>query len=160
MYIIYKIVCNDLNIKNTYVGSTTNFTKRKYNHKQMSKKITNRKLYQNICENGGWENWTMLQLETIDCSKPEALLKEREWYEKLNAELNMLIPSRTNQEYKQKYYENNKDKSNQQSKLYRENNKEHIAEYRKIMITCECGCEILKCNLSRHLKSANHIKLL
>ena len=31
--IIYKIVCNDLNITDLYVGSTTDFTNRKYNHK-------------------------------------------------------------------------------------------------------------------------------
>ena len=31
--IIYKIVCNDLNIKDCYIGSTTSFTKRKNRHK-------------------------------------------------------------------------------------------------------------------------------
>ena len=31
--IIYKIVCNDLNIKDLYVGHTTDFTKRKYKHR-------------------------------------------------------------------------------------------------------------------------------
>ena len=31
--IMYKIVCNDLSITDLYVGSTTNFTKRKYSHK-------------------------------------------------------------------------------------------------------------------------------
>jgi len=36
-YIICKIVCNDLDIKYTYVGSTKNFTRRKYEHKHESK---------------------------------------------------------------------------------------------------------------------------
>jgi hypothetical protein len=31
--IIYKIVCNDLNIKDVYVGHTTNFIKSKALHK-------------------------------------------------------------------------------------------------------------------------------
>ena len=31
--IIYKIVCNDLNVKDVYVGHTTDFTKRKSHHK-------------------------------------------------------------------------------------------------------------------------------
>ena len=35
--IIYKIVCNDLNIKDLYRGSTTDFHNRKSNHK--SKKM-------------------------------------------------------------------------------------------------------------------------
>ena len=30
---IYKIVCNDLDVKFTYVGHTTNITKRRYQHK-------------------------------------------------------------------------------------------------------------------------------
>ena len=32
--IIYKIVCNDLNIKDLYVGHTTDFIRRKYDHKK------------------------------------------------------------------------------------------------------------------------------
>ena len=31
--VIYKIVCNDLNVKDVYVGHTTDFTKRKASHK-------------------------------------------------------------------------------------------------------------------------------
>jgi hypothetical protein len=31
--VTYKIVSNDLNIRDCYVGSTTEFTKRKYGHK-------------------------------------------------------------------------------------------------------------------------------
>ena len=31
--VIYKIVCNDLNVKDVYVGHTTDFTKRKATHK-------------------------------------------------------------------------------------------------------------------------------
>ena len=30
---IYKFVCNDITIQNTYVGSSTDFTKRKSCHK-------------------------------------------------------------------------------------------------------------------------------
>jgi len=30
---IYKIVCKDVNIKDCYVGSTTNFNRRKQEHK-------------------------------------------------------------------------------------------------------------------------------
>ena len=35
--IIYKIVCNDENVLESYVGHTTNFVKRKYNHKSNCK---------------------------------------------------------------------------------------------------------------------------
>ena len=33
--IIYKICCNDLNVKHVYVGHTTNFINRKVNRKQI-----------------------------------------------------------------------------------------------------------------------------
>jgi predicted GIY-YIG superfamily endonuclease len=31
--LIYKIVCNDLNVTECYVGHTTDFTRRKSNHR-------------------------------------------------------------------------------------------------------------------------------
>ena len=36
---IYKICCNDLKIKEIYIGSTTNFTKRKQTHKSYCNNI-------------------------------------------------------------------------------------------------------------------------
>ena len=32
--IIYKITCNDVSVKEVYVGHTTNFVQRKHAHKQ------------------------------------------------------------------------------------------------------------------------------
>ena len=37
--VIYKIVCNDPLITDCYVGRTTNFTKRKLQHEQVSNSI-------------------------------------------------------------------------------------------------------------------------
>ena len=58
--IIYKLVCNDLNILDCYVGSTTDFSKRKYGHKSACNnckiKNYNLKVYKIIRENGGWDN--------------------------------------------------------------------------------------------------------
>ena len=39
--IIYKIYCNDKNINDVYVGHTTNFTKRKHQHKLCSSNLNN-----------------------------------------------------------------------------------------------------------------------
>ena len=67
--IIYKIVCNDLTITESYVGSTTDFRRRKSQHKSSCNTINNSKYNQKnyifIRENGGWENWTMLEIEKI-----------------------------------------------------------------------------------------------
>ena len=55
--IIYKIVCNDLNIKDCYVGHTTDFRTRKSTHKSHCNNPNDKKhhinLYQFIWNNGG-----------------------------------------------------------------------------------------------------------
>ena len=95
--IIYKIVCNDYNIKDSYVGSTTEFTKRKYRHKSncTSLKYTEHefKVYQFIRNNGGWDNWSMIEIEKYPCNDGnEARARERYWCETLNATLNDRMP--------------------------------------------------------------------
>ena len=96
--IIYKIVCNDLNVKDVYVGHTTNFTKRKTRHKydciNHNSKKRNLKVYETIRDNGGWENWSMIEIEKYNCNDcNEACSRERYWYELLNANLNMICPT-------------------------------------------------------------------
>ena len=95
--IIYKIICKNSNIKDIYVGHTTNFVQRKYAHKQNSynKKSLNymSKLYKTIRENGGWNNWNMIMVDFFKCNNSEeARKKEQEYYEKLNANLNGIEP--------------------------------------------------------------------
>lgn len=129
--VMYKIVCNDLNVKYTYVGHTTTFIKRKWHHKSSTLTGTT-KLYRIIRENGGWENWTMLQIEEYPCDTLlEARLRERYWYELLNADLNEVCPQRTKQESDKIYQTNNKSQIREQRKQYRENNKEIIKERKR-----------------------------
>ena len=65
--IIYKLVCNDLSIKDLYVGYTTDFTSRKRSHKNRSLNPNdskhNLKVYKMIRENGDWNNWSMIEIE-------------------------------------------------------------------------------------------------
>ena len=80
--IIYKIVCNDLNIKDLYVGHTTDFKRRKSEHKlncnnQKSEKY-NMKIYKVIRNNQGWDNWSMIEIEKYPCNdSKEATARER-----------------------------------------------------------------------------------
>ncbi len=95
--IIYKIVCNDLEIKDLYVGSTTEFTKRKYKHKNNCININsieyNFKVYDFIRNNGGWNNWIMIEIEKFPCNDGnEARARERYWCETLSATLNDRTP--------------------------------------------------------------------
>ena len=110
--IMYKIVCNDLNVKECYVGHTINMTKRKCVHKSAcnneKNKSHNLKIYQIIRENGGWSNWSMILVEKFPCEdKHEACKREREIIEELAAKKNKLYRYLTEEdlkEYDKKYY--------------------------------------------------------
>ena len=133
--IIYKICCNDLNVKEIYVGSTCNFIKRKSKHKDSCNNIKskqyNYKLYQFIRDNQGWENFSMIEIEKYSCNdNNEARSRERYWYENLNATLNIIKPIRTIEEkteYYKEYRQTEKYKEYEQS----EQRKEYQKEYQK-----------------------------
>jgi hypothetical protein len=145
--IIYKIVCNDLNITDIYVGSTTDFTRRKNEHKRCctneKSKSYNLKVYQTIRDNGGWDNFTMFEIEKYNCNNSnEAHARERHYYELLNAKLNIRYPNRSKKEYMESNKEQltvlkkqwtiaNKEKVLEQQKKYKTSNIELIKEYNK-----------------------------
>ena len=95
--IIYKIFCNDSNITDVYVGQTTDFTCRKNAHKQSCNEHSKNSdcyLYKFIRDNGGWENWSMIELEHVICiNRHDAAKHEKRWIEKLNATLNKQLPT-------------------------------------------------------------------
>ena len=141
-----KIVCNDIQIKDSYVGSCQSFRTRKTNHKSACNNETSRdynvNVYQFIRANGGWANWNMIAIEQVNYNiKHELLLRERFHLERLGATLNKHIPSRTEQEYKKAYFEENRTEINKKAKE---------------LITCECGKSSTKCHISRHKQSKNH----
>jgi predicted GIY-YIG superfamily endonuclease len=143
--IIYKIVCNDLTIKDVYVGYTTDFTKRKWGHKtacnNVNNKSHNQKVYTKIRDENGWNNWSMIEIEKYICNNSnEARTRERYWYEQLNANLNSVNPIRSVKEYyetniedikqyKKEYRISNIDKIKLQDKVYRESHKDDTVKY-------------------------------
>jgi len=139
--IIYKLVCNDITIKELYVGHTTHFVKRKACHKSdcnnENSKSYNYNVYKFIRSNGGFNNWSMIQIEAFDCkNQNEACARERHHIEQLNAKLNSCIPGKTEienkeniKEYKKAYYEKNIEKSKEVHKLWRDANKEKTKTY-------------------------------
>ena len=70
---IYKIVCNDINVTEWYVGSTTNLIKRRQQHKKIcnnpATKNNNWYVYKFIRENGGWESWSIVLVENFGCKE-------------------------------------------------------------------------------------------
>jgi hypothetical protein len=174
--IIYKLCCKDTTITEIYVGHTTNFTRRKYQHHHScyneNNKGYNLYLYQFIRENGDWDNWNMIEIEVYSCeNKRQAETRERYWIEELHPKLNKNIPTRTIQEwteenkkylqeYRQDWRDNNEEHLKKCKQEWYENNKNEILEKRKEKIECECGCIFKKSSKSRHVKTKKHLEYL
>ena len=139
--IIYKIVCNNITVKNCYVGSTTHFTKRKSQHKSAcnnpNDKLHSLLLYTTIRANGGWDNWSMIEIIKQPCVDSNAARRlERDYVELLEADLNMYLPIVSKEEvveykveYNVVYRETHKAEIAEQKAAYRETHKAKIAEY-------------------------------
>lgn len=133
--IFYKFICNDPTIISTYAGHTINFTDRKRKHKshclnQNSKKY-NFLLYKTIREHGGWDNWTMFEIERkIVASKQEALQREQELINLQVEKLNVCNAVQ-NINYFKNYNEQHKEHIGNYLKKYRVENKIKISEWHK-----------------------------
>lgn len=127
--VMYRIVCKDLTITDCYVGHTTNFVKRKSCHKKRCNNSNEKSnVYEFIRVKGGWENWSMLEIEKYPCNNfNEACSRERYWLETLNANLNSNVPNRTVKEW----YEDNRENILLKTKIYNDNNKAKRKEYYK-----------------------------
>jgi len=181
--LIYKIVCNDITTKDTYVGSTTDFTRRKSGHKSKCNNPNNPfydlKVYKFIRENNGWDNWSMILVENFSCeSKLELKKRERYWIDTLESKLNCNIPSRTRKQWRvenidkinereKQWRVKNIDKIKERDKEYRVKNADKLKEYRvknadklKEKIECECGAVVNKSSLAPHRKTDKHFQKL
>lgn len=172
--IIYKIVCNDLLVKDFYIGHSTNLKQRKYLHSKSCKnendKLYNSKLYKKIRDNGGFNNWDIILVEKHPCNDiNEAKKRERYFIEELKPTLNGNLPTRNMNEWRK----DNKDHIQKYEKEYREKHKEHYQEIRKKHdeiyreknkekfkehIECECGQTYTIKHKSRHLKTKKHLE--
>jgi hypothetical protein len=95
--IFYKIHCKNPDVKDVYIGHTTNFVQRKHAHKYscIYDKCSNYKckVYNVIRENGGWDNWNMEIIAFHACEDHYAARKfEQQYFEQYNATLNSIEP--------------------------------------------------------------------
>ena len=147
--LIYKIEHIE-NESLVYVGHTTNWDKRKGQHKYSSNneksKEYNRKLYQMIRNSGGWINFKMIEIMKYPCNdKREAEKREDELMKELQANMNTYnsyITEENRKDYLKEYrqvnkekikekYTNNKEKFQEKRKQYNQKNKDHQKEYNK-----------------------------
>lgn len=103
---IYKLECLDADIKEIYIGHTTNPKQRNWNHcvlsNSNSSNKSNRKLYEFIRNNGGYDRWTMTIIEKLDCNTyQEVLRREQYWMNELKPTLNSIKANQTPEEYRE-----------------------------------------------------------
>jgi hypothetical protein len=155
--IIYKIE-HFVNKELVYVGSTTNFTKRKNAHKtcynNINSKSYNLKVYKIIRENGGWDSFQMLEIKKYPCKdKREAEAEEERCRVELRANMNTykaFCP-------KDQYYIDHRNKIFEYNKQYYVDHREEIFKIRKKHFTCDCGGRYTHTNKAMHLKSRKHL---
>jgi group I intron endonuclease len=168
---IYKIT-NDFN-NEVYVGSTCDTVGRRFNkHKSDYKKETNMNtpLYK-LMNEIGFERFRIQIIEEYP-TEDKYQLRQREgyWIRQLGT-LNIRIEDRTKKEWRdenkekykdyhkthwQQYFEENKDEYNEKRRNDYSNRKSEI----RIRMICECGTDVCKRDLAKHLKTQKHTKLL
>jgi predicted GIY-YIG superfamily endonuclease len=94
---VYVIKCKDENIKDCYIGSTTNIVSRKKYHKHVcnnpNTKAYNYKVYEFIRNNGGFDNFTLETIKEVEVeNKKELAHFELEQYTLLQPSLNSNLP--------------------------------------------------------------------
>jgi len=130
--IIYTIRTGD----SVYVGSTTNFRRRKCDHKthiyNENDTAHHYKVYKTIRANG--YEWDMKPYKEYPCeTKLQLEIEEERIRRELNAELNSQCcgTGLSRSEYKKQYRTDNKDKISEQKKQYYTDNKDKISEQQK-----------------------------
>jgi hypothetical protein len=169
---------------NCYIGSCEDMKNRRYGH---TYNFTNEnsgnyynKLYCFMRENGGWDNFDMVEICKCDID----MLREMEQYHKdfikpslntynayvseedkrINKSNNRRVyykqnKERINKQNKEDYY-NNREKRLEQKQEYNKQNKDKIKEWGSCVVQCECGKTYTKNNKARHFKTNYHLKHL
>ena len=165
--VIYKIQHVD-NPELLYIGSTTDFTRRKYAHKMacnnVNGKTYNSKIYKMIRDNGNFDMFNIIVIKEYPCNnKREAEAEEDKLIREARANMNTIRAYVSREErleqkrdYQHHYRLDNKDKIKEEKGHYRLGNRDKIAEHKKQKITCDCGCVLTINHLARHRLTKKH----
>jgi hypothetical protein len=175
---IYKIT--DIGYTKCYTGSTidslsSRMSKHRCNYKQYLNSNGGSCSAFNLFDEFGVQNCKIELIELASCnSRMELTRLEGKSIREYDC-INKLIAGRTRSEYnhdmadvmKQKrlsYYYENQEQECARSRLYKENNKERVALYRKhhdaTRCICECGTDVRRADINRHRKSHLHMRLM
>ena len=165
--IIYKIQHKEID-ELLYVGSTTDFTRRKAQHKRAcdnaNNKCHNFKVYETIRDNGGFDCFNIIVIKDFPCNtKQEALMEEDKIMRQMKCNMNSRRAYQTHEErveytkqYDQLYKEKHREKIREQSKEYSNMYREAYYETLNEKVSCPCGGKYLSYNKSRHFKTKKH----
>jgi hypothetical protein len=139
------------------------------------------KIYKTIRENGGWDNWSMVEIATYNCkNSTEARIKEQIHYEELHASLNSCAPYIDKTKYfcvecdvqcsSPKLFNSHincishnkmkKNKANSENEIVqigtgKKNLKKNLNRF--LCETCDFKC-YMKCDWERHIIRPKHLK--
>lgn len=121
-----------------YIGSTTQFNRRKANHKRACNNETgsayNFKLYDMVRLNGGWNEFKMMVIKEYPCNnKTELLIEEEKHRKEYQASLNKIRAYRTEEETKQynkEYTTDNIKKITEYQNKWRNDNKDYPIKWK------------------------------
>jgi hypothetical protein len=138
IYTIYKISIAG----EDYIGSTRDLKHRKTQHKTAcnveDNPNYNKKLYQHIRANGGWDCCEITPVEEFECeTKQQAHIREEYWRREYKALLNMRKAYRTDDELK-------------------EDLQKRSAKQCQNKTNCDCGGKYSYTNKAKHLKTNRH----
>ena len=158
-FVVYKWICKDSEILQSYIGSTGGFPERKRHHKLNLEHEQNRhyhyKHYQFIREHGGWDNWEFVFLETFEeISTADLLLREKYWIKTTKYVLNIRVPARSSAEL----YQDKREEKIEYQKKYRLENFDKIKTRKDERFQCECGSNIRRDEKGAHFKTKKHKK--
>ena len=129
-------------------------------------------MYQFIRNNGGWENYKMVLIETLECAGSlEACKRERQHIEDIRPTLNSNMPSRSVSEKYDSLTEERKEeiKTNRQQyvidsdakiKARKKRFKEAHKEQFVLKTNCVCGGTYQHQHKARHFKSTKHVTFM
>ena len=121
MTTVYKIVCKDTSIKDTYLDKTKNFKRCQIRHKYRYDNNYDIKLYKFIRENGGYDNFEFVIISVDD------------YYNKIKEQMyiDLVRPTLNSTDSFHQDLESQKKESRAISAIYIIENKEKIKEYKK-----------------------------
>ena len=154
-----------------YVGHTTNFVQRKYNHKWRCATVGNEKyhlqIYQIIRDNGGWDAFSIVVIKEFPCDNYlQARTEEDSILREYKMNMNTIRPVRDDeQEHVNKLIS---DKKYRDKPEIKEKQKVYTKEWRKTRpnptIVCICGVSYSgrdkQHSIDRHEKSQKHINAI